>query len=304
MIDVLCIGYACFDFYYYLDGYPEEDRKAFVRRTGESGGGPAANAAFLLSSWGAGTAFAGCVGNDREGEAVVDELAKAGADTSLVLRAAGYRTPFAAVIVNESRGTRTVLTRGSEAPGYLPDWDLLTGPPAVILADGHQFPATRAAFDRFPGAATVLDAGSLRDETRELLARVDYALCSEAFGAAFIGLTRLDAPEEEAEAALAVQAECPGRAAITLGGRGLVFVEEGRAHRLKAFPVKAVDTTAAGDVFHGAFAFALLQKKPFQDALTFAQAAAALSVTRRGGRASMPALREVGEFLETGIGGG
>ena len=170
MIDVLCIGYACFDFFYYLDGFPEEDRKIFVRRTGESGGGPAANAAYLLSSWGAGTAFAGCVGDDREGEAVMDELGNAGADTSLVQRAAGYRTPFATILVNVNRGTRTVLTRHADPPGYFPDWTLLPGPPTIILADGHQPAATRGACERFPGAATVLDAGSLRDATRELLA--------------------------------------------------------------------------------------------------------------------------------------
>ncbi|MBN2353074.1 MAG: hypothetical protein JXD23_10935 [Spirochaetales bacterium] len=302
MVDALCIGYACFDFIYYLDGFPEEDRKIFVRKTVESGGGPAANAAYLLSSWGARAAFAGCVGGDREGKAVMDELRTAGADTSLVLRAQGYRTPFATILVNESGGTRTVLTRHADPPEYHPDWTRLSGPPSIILADGHQPTATRESLERYPGAATVLDAGSLRDATRELVASVDYALCSEAFGAALIGLPRLDTPEEEAEAVRAVQAECTGRAAITLGERGLVYVEDGRARRLGAFPVKAVDTTAAGDVFHGAFVFALLQKKSFRDALFFAQAAAALSTTRRGGRTSIPAPSEVEVFLEAGTG--
>jgi sugar/nucleoside kinase (ribokinase family) len=74
MVDVLCIGYACFDLFYYLDGFPAEDSKILVRRTEKSGGGPAANAAYLLSSWGAAAAFAGCLGNDREAEAILAEF--------------------------------------------------------------------------------------------------------------------------------------------------------------------------------------------------------------------------------------
>jgi len=287
--------------FYYLDNFPPEDRKIFVHDTDESGGGPAANAAYLLSTWGIKTAFAGCLGDDREAQALLDEFDRVGTDISLVKKNKDFRTPFSSIIVNRAKGTRTILTRHMDPPAYSPDLDLLyrgnAAPPKIILADGHQLMATLEAKDRFRDSLLVLDAGSLRDATRTLLLKSDYAVCSEVFGAAFIDQTSLDTMDKARKATLAIQTQCKGQVAITLGKRGVIFVENNKMRSLPAFPVNAVDTTAAGDIFHGAFVFALHEKMSFYDALIFASAAAAISVTRPGGRASIPNLAEVREFL-------
>jgi len=85
--------------------------------------GPAANAAFLLSSWGVSTAFAVCLEEDREAEAILAEFRRAGTGTGLVLQAAECGTPFATILVNRRRGTRIVLTRHLDRP----DWSRLSG---------------------------------------------------------------------------------------------------------------------------------------------------------------------------------
>ena len=297
MIDVLCVGHASVDLSLAVDAYPAENSKLEIQSWLECGGGPAANAAYLLSKWGNRCAFAGWVGEDAYGETILREFAAAGTDTTLVQRLATVPTPLSIILVSRRTGSRTIINR--KAPGV----ELALAPtpaswkPEVLLFDGHELAAARAAMARFPSAATILDAGSLRDGTRALADAVDYLVASERFALQLTGLESLATPAARLEALAALARPCHKAVVITRGEEGLAYRCGARTGELPAFPAAAVDTTGAGDVFHGAFAHGILNGLPLGETLRLASLAAALSVAVAGARPSIPELGRVTEAL-------
>ncbi len=291
-VEVLCIGHACLDLIVPVPYFPAENGTLAVYALTEWGGGPAANAAWLLASWGVPTAFAGLIGDDSQGRRVAEELHGAGADISLLEQRPGSVTPLSIVIVNTANGSRTIINRKPAqaflASGHL---DAARWVPRVLLFDGHEPTASLEAIARFPQARTVLDAGSLREGTRLLASRVDCLVASERFARSLSGVPELDTRESRDRCLAALRAVNPrGELVVTLGERGLIHDSGGRTVHLPAYAVQAVDTTAAGDIFHGAFVYGLLQGWPLADILRFSAWTAALSVQVRGGRTSVPSL--------------
>jgi len=313
----LCVGHACYDLVLPFEGFPRENMKYVVTESRESSGGPACNAASLLGMYGVSAAFAGLVGEDLYGERVARDLASAGIDVRLLERRKGHPTPVSLVIVNKTNGTRTIVNRKNpEAFLRLKARDFTeafgTEPPEAMLFDGHEPEASFAAVEAFPEAFTVLDAGSLRKGTDELSRTVDYCIASERFALEISGLLDLEAPERLRKAVLALRDRNGKRVAVTLGGRGCAYLDEtgkgpgepagepasefGIVRRLPALDsVEATDSTAAGDIFHGAFVKAALEGKSFDEALVYAGAVAGLSVTKPGGRDSIPPPEEADE---------
>jgi len=165
--------------------------------------------------------------------------------------------------------------------------------PRLLLFDGHQPEASLQALELFPAARTLLDAGSRRSGTELLAPRVEFLVPSETFAQAMTGVADLDTPEDRRRCLDRLHALNRREVAVTLGERGVAYLEGGQARHLPAFPVRAVDSTGAGDIFHGAFAYGVLQGWALAELVRFAAMAAALSVTRSGARASIPALAEV-----------
>lgn len=304
MIDVLCVGHAAWDVVVRVASLPAEDTKAEATALTESGGGPAANAAYLLSRWGARCAFAGVVGDDAAGRRLAQEFREAGTDlTGLELRP-GHPTPISIVLVSEQTGSRTIVTRKAPtAPLALADITdggdkpRRSSAPRVLLFDGHELEASLEALARYPQATSILDAGSLRAGTQELAKRVDHLVASERFTRQVTGLSSLDTPADWAAAVAALHRLNGRPVVVTLGRRGLVYGTEEACEHLPAFPARTVDTTAAGDIFHGAYAYGLLTGKSRLETLRLAAMAAALSVEVPGGRASIPTLGQVQEAL-------
>jgi sugar/nucleoside kinase (ribokinase family) len=300
---VLAIGTAAYDLFFPLSGWLQENRKYQIPSSRESGGGPAANAAYLLSLWAVPAALACVLGDDLFGRRILEEFGQAGTDLRLTEVRAGTATPLSVILVNTANGSRTVVNRlppaeplrfGQQALGLLAEIA-----PEVLLFDGHQPEAALQAMALFPRARTILDAGSRRRGTELLAPRVEFLVPSERFARAMTGEADLES-EEGCRRCLEALGRLNGReVVVTLGERGVLYLEEGRFRRLPAFPVRAVDTTGAGDIFHGAFAYGILRGWPLPRTVRFAAMAAALSVTRPGGRASIPALAEV----EAALGG-
>jgi sulfofructose kinase len=292
-IEILCIGHAAWDLVLPLESFPAENEKYAVEDVLESPGGPACNAASLLGKWGCGCAFAGPVGRDARGGLVLERLGADGVDTSLVVRPDGFLTPFSLIITSAASASRTIINRRRSGaalalePGRCAGWQ-----PRLLLFDGHEPEASLAALELFPAALSILDAGSRRRGTELLAARVDYLVGSERFARDMTGRDTRDAAG--LEAALRALHELNGRqVALTLGERGCVYLREGVMLAQAAWPARAVDTTAAGDIFHGAFAAALLEGAGFPAAVGLATVAAGLSVERRGGYDSIPERAEV-----------
>jgi sugar/nucleoside kinase (ribokinase family) len=295
MIDVLCIGHAAFDLIARIDQFPQEDRKYETGELYESGGGPAANAAYLLAKWGLRTAFAGVVGDDVHGLRARDELAAAGVDVSLLEVRPGHRTPGSLILVNRQNGSRTIVNRKLPTPplSLASRWPAAWAP-RVRLFDGHELQASFDALNAFPQARTILDAGSWREGTIALVSAVHYLAASERFAARLVpGRTRLDTEEARRECLRQMRAFSPALPIVTLGERGLIYDPGEGLCELPAFPSRTVDSTAAGDFFHGALAYGLARELPLAECLRLASMAASLSVRSVGGRDSAPLLPDV-----------
>jgi len=296
MLDVLCIGHAAWDILVRVPEFPTEDTKAEATALAECGGGPAANAASLLSRWGIRCGFAGVVGDDEPGRRIAGEFRAAGTDISGLELRSGHRTPVSTIVVSERTGSRTIVTyKCPTHPLVLPPFPGWS--PKVLLFDGHELPAALDAIGRFPAAATVLDAGSLRDGTLELARRVNHLVASERFACRLSGLAGLHDPADQSAALAALYRLNGNPVVITLGRRGLIHGTGELVEHVPAFPARTVDTTDAGDIFHGAYAYGVLTGLPSTERLRLANVAAALSVETVGGRTSIPALGRVRETL-------
>lgn len=296
-IEVLCIGHAAFDLSLFVDDFPTENSKCEIRELMEACGGPAANAAYLLSSWGVRCAFAGLVGDDAYGHRIRDDFLSAGTVATWLELRADHATPLSTILINRRNGSRTIINRKIPAAPFVPVFQI--GPaPQVLLFDGHELPAALAALEAFPDAISILDAGSWREGTAALAGKVHYLAASERFALQATGLSNLhgEANRRECMARLRKRFAAP-TIVVTLGENGLT-VDDGTGFRhMPAFRVRAVDTTAAGDIWHGAFAYGVARDLPLWESLRLASMAAALSVQATGGRASIPPLHLVQNHL-------
>src|ERR1017187_1752918 len=107
-VDILCVGHAAFDLCVFVESFPAENSKCETEELLESGGGPAANAAYLLSSWGDRCGFAGLIGDDGYGRRIQEEFRAAGTDISLLELRTGHATPLSILLINKQTGSRTI----------------------------------------------------------------------------------------------------------------------------------------------------------------------------------------------------
>ena len=297
-LDVLCVGHAACDVSLFVDQYPPENSKCETHESLEACGGPAANAAWLLSSWGLRTGFAGLVGDDVHGRRTHDEFKAAGTDVSLLELRPGHATPLSIILINRENGSRTIINRKVKAASFsLNAAALLPLKPHVLLFDGHELEASLTAMQVFPDAITILDAGSWREGTAVLAGKVHYLAASERFALQASGMTSLQNEADRRQCLAQLREQFGTKTIVTLGERGLIFDAGDGYSELSAFPAVTVDTTAAGDIFHGAFAYAIATDMPLLEALRFSSMTASLSVRKAGGRSSIPTLAEVKEAL-------
>ena len=285
--DVLCVGHASFDLTMTVALHPGPDEKCSATGLVQGGGGPAANAAVAVARLGGRAAFAGYLGEDVYGCEHLSELQRDGVSTDLVMRGT-YPTPLSFILVKPT-GHRTVVNARLGTPFLgLDQIDFAGCSPQVILFDGHEhvISSPLAESSRNHGIITVLDAGSVRQGTLELMPLVDYLIASERFAQDFTG-------EQDFGRAFGLLKQQAPSVVVTLGERGLRWSRYGEEGSLPAFSIEAVDTTGAGDTFHGAFALEIARRASFVSALVFASAAAALSCRSLGGRAGIPMRHEV-----------
>ncbi|MFN5746755.1 MAG: PfkB family carbohydrate kinase [Methylococcaceae bacterium] len=286
-VDVLCVGHASCDLVLSVPHQPGPDQKIVADDLLTCGGGPAANAAVTVARLGFSAAFAGYLGNDMQGDRHYAELAAEGVDTTLLVR--GESPSPLSVILVKPEGSRSLVNyKGETGPLDTDCMDFSLLSPSVILFDGHEPAVSASLIDR--GIPTVLDAGSVHPGTLFLMDKVDYLACSEKFATQWWGA---DAPE----LALKALAERAPAVIITLGERGLIWQKDGENGRLSAFAVDVVDTTGAGDAFHGAFAAGVAAGLGWQDLLCYASAAGALCCKVMGARPGLPTAEGLAQLL-------
>jgi sulfofructose kinase len=279
-IDVLCVGHASYDLVFSIDHHPFADEKMSASAFIGMGGGPAANAAVTVAKLGFKAAYAGYLGLDIYGEHHYRELLDMGVHSDLIIRGRSP-TPLSTVLVKPD-GQRALINYKSQTKALAADAiDFSSISAKVVLFDGHEPQLSLALLDSYQDKSiiSVLDAGSLHDGTLALMDKVDYLVCSEKFAIQYAGTI---------ETALQRLADLAPTVVITLGEKGLIWKRSQEQGALSAFPVTCVDSTGAGDAFHGAFAAALCTDMSWFDILRYASAAGAWCCTKLGARTSLP----------------
>ena len=295
-MDVVGLGYCNWDYLGIVDRIPEFD--APVRDMAdflEAGGGPVATALVALARLGVRTGHLGVLGDDEPGSKIRRALEEEGVDVCRLRVQHGARSKVSLVLVEAATGRRSIVCyRGTHDELRLQDGDREYVTAARFLhLDGNQMGAaiTAAHWMREAGGTVVLDANKPRAHLDELLPLVDVLITNSTFPEAYTGHENLSRAQHELMGA--------GSSMIvtTLGEDGCVCRTADSCVRVPGFAVDVVDTTGAGDAFHGGFIYGLLRGWRVRRSARFAGAVAALSCTALGGRSALPRLQDVEAFL-------
>jgi len=293
---VVCLGNGVIDRVFEVEAIPPNPVKVVARGFRESGGGIAATAAVAIARLGGEATWWGRLGDDAVGARVLAAMAEAGVDVGDVPRQPGARSPTAAVIVDAAGERLLAAYPGRDLdddPAWLPLHKLDHA--GAVMVDARWPRGTAAILDAAAarGAPRVLDADlGTADQLLAIAARVDHAIFSAT------ALARAAGTDDPEAGLRAIAGNVGGLVAVTLGERGAVWLDGGRLGRQPAFPVVARDTTGAGDVFHGAYALALAERRPVDAAMRFAAAAAAIKARNGNGWDGMPSRAEVDHLLQ------
>lgn len=297
---ILCVGAAVSDTVYGMESLPKLPGKYLPTKSVEIAAGMASTAAIAAARLGAArAAICASVGDDHKGNWIVSEFEKEGIDCTFIRKVTDAPTAHSTILVDD-QGERIIV------PAYA----------AKLLADVDQLPLERISdFDvvladvRWPAAAvqwlkaarragvpSVLDADVAPLEVLEaLVPMVDYCVFSEPASLSYTGADSV----EEALRKLGLR-HPDAFMAITAGAEGCWWIDQStrELRNLKAPTVQVVDTLSAGDVFHGAFALGIAEKRAIEDIVDRANVAAALKCMRFGGRLGSPLLAELQDYLD------
>jgi sugar/nucleoside kinase (ribokinase family) len=296
--DVVGVGINATDTVIRLPRFPTLDSKVEFISSEVLPGGQVASAMVACQTWGLRTRYAGRVGDDFAGELQRKEFEKAGVEAHLkVIPGAQSQTSF--ILVDQISGERTVLWNRSDDMTIRPEdlqreWVVNAG---ALLVDGHDTTAaaTAAGWAREAKIPVIADLDNLYSGIEVLLEHVDFLVCSKEFPA------RLTGEKDLLRALPAMQKRFANRlAAATLGRDGVLAWHGERFHYCPAFDVETVDTTGAGDIFHGAFVYAQLAGWKLGEQLAFSCAAAALNSTKLGARGGIAPLADIQELMRSG----
>jgi len=300
-VDLFGFGHCCADYLMVLDPYPAKGCKGDVVESLVIGGGPVPTACAAAVKFGLSARFAGKVGADADGEVVIRGLREAGVDDTYMLIEPAVKTARACIWIDpKDHGARTValdLIRFQQPSADELD-DRLPALCRALLVDGRASEACLKALNlaRKKDVITILDTGAVRPCFKEMLQLTDFAIVSYELALAYLPG---GSPLEVAEKLISDGAEY---AVVTFGESGAYWMSKNSAGFAPGFPQPlVVDTTGAGDIFHGAFIYKLLENSQNVHTLSsenmngiirFANAAAALSTRKLSGRLSIPDLKE------------
>jgi sulfofructose kinase len=290
MTAVMVVGVAVVDFIFTVDGFPSSADKYRAEDAHVVGGGCAANAAVAIARLGGRASLAARIGDDLIGDLIFSGLDAEHIETDLIHRAPGARSSFSSVYVDR-KGQRQIVNFPGDGLADEAAW--MVRPPDVdaVLTDTRWTSGAVKALDsaRAQGIVGIVDGEAPIDPA--ILARASHVAFSVQ---GLQSLTTATAPREALEE---IRRDLPGWGCVTDGGNGVFFTGSNGIEHIPAFDVEVVDTLAAGDVWHGAFALRVAEGEDEHTAITFANAAAALKCTSSGGRSGCPVRAEVNDFL-------
>ena len=300
MYDVIGIGRAVKDFIVAVEKIPEGDNGTGALFVSAQFGGKVSTAVAAAARQGLSASMYGTIGKDAKGEMVKEDFEWHGVDTSHLYLIEGKDTPLCIALAEASTQTRKFIGTPADVPVLIPDkldLDYLKQARCIHLEGGYPVAKEAAAFAKAKGILSSVDADQYHEELEEIEDLFDLFITSEYYaerripGADPIEVDRTIAKEKGCKVVI-----------TTLGSRGLVGIADGEEFSLPAFKgLKIIDTTGAGDVFHGAFISAYLLGYSAKEAARYASAASYIKCTRVGGRAGIPTRAQVERFLKDGV---
>lgn len=297
MREIVGIGANVCDMLITIPHYPAENTKLRASSVMQSGGGPCATGLVAAAKLGADCAYIGTLTDDGAGVFLKNDLEKYNVSTEFVKVNSGYTSFSSYILLSENSASRTCVFH----KGDIPEWSLndeqknAVKSAELLMIDGNEMKAAYEAVKiaKESGTKVLYDAGGLYDGIEKLLPYADILIPSEEFA---LGHTNTINAEEAAKKLYSMYS--PEVVVITQGREGGIIYDGTEVREYPAFYVKAVDTNGSGDVFHGAFAYAVVNDFDYYKACIFSSAVSALKCTKIGARNSVPALDEVKNFLK------
>ena len=289
---ILCIGQTTYDLNFPISHSFQKNRKYIIQNLSQCPGGPATNAAFLLANWGADTSLIARVGLDPFGQLILSQMKDAGISTESIYMDPKASTSISCVIAHTSHGERTVFNAPAQETPFEPVWP--QADPDLILVDGRETKTALEALHRYPQAISIMDAGSYQPWTKAVGSLVDYFVCSEDLSRSYTNTEiKLDNLEDLKPIFLKLHEITSHTIVITIGERGVVYEKDNKIYHIPAYPAHTIDTTGAGDIFHGAFTYFIGQNLPLPYAIRMASLTASISTETIGALPSIPSLETV-----------
>jgi len=289
--DVVGLGLNATDTLLLVPHFPAYAGKVLCEQEILSPGGQIASAMVTCARLGLRVKYIGTLGDDERGRIQLESLRQEGINLDHVHVRQGCPNQSAYILVDRSTGERTVLWRRPDGlrldPAEVTPEQITCA--RLLHIDGHDTPAVERAarIARRVGIPVSVDVDTVYHGFDQVLPWVDYLVASSEFPEQWTN------QRDPFRALEMIQNEYRMRvAAMTLGAHGALARAEGRFVYSPAFVVNCVDTTGAGDVFHGAFCYAVLQQMPIAEALDFSNAMAALNCTALGARGGIRGLEE------------
>ena len=287
-LDVLVIGRNCIDYISVVDRFPREDEKVALSARLVEGGGQGGTSACCVSRLGGKTAVLGNIGNDKEGEFCLRRLREFKVDTQYVQVIKNAKTPVAYLFVNRSNGKRTIIYE----PSSLPDMDIpkeldhLLQNAKTLSLDPQTTMLGKAIKQRISSHAKLIyDCERWKDHMQDMMEVADYFIPSSAF---FDSTKDIFAPHQLFDNIFKLNNMVQGQLIVTHGEAGAYYPLKNRLYHVPAPVVPVIDTTGAGDNFHGAFALAISRGFDLHQAVRFSVAVSSLSCRAYGGREAVP----------------
>jgi len=294
--DIVGVGLNATDTMLVTPGAPEWGGKAQFTREFYSVGGQVATAMVACARLGLRVKYIGAVGDDLRGRIQMKSLRESSINIDHVRQRRNCPNQSAYIVIDQSTGERTVFWNHPKCLALSPDEiepDQITSA-AMLHIDGHDTDAVRhaAAIAQAAGIPVSMDVDTVYAGLEFVFPFVDYLITSAEFPAAFTGI------EDTLAALMSIHRRFGVRVvAATLGKWGVLACTDGGFHYSPGFVINCVDTTGAGDVFHGAFCYSVIERMPIREALRFSNAMAAFNCTAYGARGAIATLEEVGQII-------
>jgi len=292
--DIIGIGICTVDHLLSVSQMPQYGSAIKASKYLQQSGGLVASALVAATRLGATTKIYARIGDDDEGQYIQQDLEREGVDASKLIIEPNTDTHISVILVDNHTGERSFVSRwatGSPIAINEISQDDITSAKILFLDSVTEGTLQAAQWAREAGVTVVIDPSCPFEVAQALLPWVDVPIVPESFAKGWM-------PDEPPEAVVQALYDLGARiAVVTLGERGCVVCSADGVQAFPTIPVDVVDTTGAGDAFHGAFMFGLLQGWDVPRMARFASAVGAMNCRFLGGRTGLPNRQQVDEFL-------